>query len=80
MSLAFSVSFSFCYCFYKGFIQEIILVSRFLSFILISFPLKVFKFDTEILCDSCAFTKNFEQTSTEYSFFMSDFISHVCLQ
>ena len=27
-----------------------------------------------------AFTKNFEQTTTEYSFFMSDFVSHVCLQ
>ena len=27
-----------------------------------------------------AFTKNFEQTITEYSFFMPDFVSHVCLQ
>ena len=46
--------FSFCYCFYKGFIQKIILLSRFLPFICISYPLKVFKFNTGILRDSCA--------------------------
>ena len=47
-------TFSFCYCFYEGFIHKIILVSLFLSSICISYPLKVFKFDTEILRDSCA--------------------------
>ena len=47
-------TFSFCYCFYKGFIHKIILVSRFLPFICISYPLKVFRFDTGILRDSCA--------------------------
>ena len=33
--------------------HNIILVSRFLPFICISYPVKVFKFDTEILRDSC---------------------------
>ena len=47
-------TFSFCYCFYEGFIHRIILVSRFLPYICISYPLKVFKFDTGILRDSCA--------------------------
>ena len=47
-------TFSFCYCFYKGFIRKFILVSRFLSFISISYSLKVFKFDTGILRGSCA--------------------------
>ena len=47
-------TFSFCYCFYKGFIQNIILLSRFLPFVCISYPLKVFKFNTGILRDSCA--------------------------
>ena len=47
-------TFSFCYCFYEGFIQKIILVSRFLPFISISYSLKVFKLDTGILRDSCA--------------------------
>ena len=47
-------TFSFCYCLYEGFIQKNILVSRFLPFICISYPLKVFKFDTGILRDSCA--------------------------
>ena len=47
-------TFSFCYSFYEGFIHKIILVSLFLSFICIRYPLKVFKFDTGILCDSCA--------------------------
>ena len=47
-------TFSFCYCFYEGFIHKIILVSRFLLFICISYPLKVFKFDARILRDSCA--------------------------
>ena len=32
-------SISFCYCFYEGFIHKIILVSRFLPFICISYPL-----------------------------------------
>ena len=39
---------------YEGFIHKIILASRFLSFICIGYPLKVFKFDTGILRDSCA--------------------------
>ena len=47
-------TFSFCYCFYEGFIHKIILVSQFLPFICISYLLKVFKFDTGILLDSCA--------------------------
>ena len=47
-------NFSFCYSFYEGFIHEIILVSLFLPFIYISYPLKVFKFDTGILRNSCA--------------------------
>ena len=46
-------NFSFCYFFYEGFIHKIILVSLFLPFICISYPLKVFKFDTGILRDSC---------------------------
>ena len=47
-------TFSFCYSFYEGFIHKIILVSLFLPFIYISYPLKVFKFDTGILRNSCA--------------------------
>ena len=47
-------TFSFCYSFYEGFIYKSSLVSRFLPFICISNPLKVFKFDTGILCNSCA--------------------------
>ena len=47
-------TFSFCYSFYECFIHKIILVSLFLPFICISYPLKVFKFDTGILRDSCA--------------------------
>ena len=56
-SLIFGLStFNFCYCFYEDFIHKIILVSRFLHFICISYPLKVFKFDTGILRNSCAVT------------------------
>ena len=51
-------TFSFSYCFYEGFIHKIIPVSRFLPFICIKicikYLLKVFKFDTGILCDSYA--------------------------
>ena len=47
-------TFSFCYCFYEGFIHKIIPVSRFLPFTCISCPIKVFKFDTANLRDSCA--------------------------
>ena len=47
-------TFSFCYYFYEGSIHKTILVSRFLPFICISYPLKVFKFDTGILRDSYA--------------------------
>ena len=47
-------TFGFCYSFYEGFIHKIILINLFLPFICISYPLKVFKLDTEILRDSCA--------------------------
>ena len=47
-------TFSFCYCFYEGFIHKIILVSQVLSFICISYPLEVFKFDIRIFRDSRA--------------------------
>ena len=47
-------TFSFCYSFYEGFTHEIILVSLFLPFICISYPLRIFKFDTGILRDACA--------------------------
>ena len=47
-------TFSFCYSFYEGFIYKVILVSLFLPFVCISYLLKVFKFDTGILRDSCA--------------------------
>ena len=47
-------TFSFCYCFYKGLIPKIILISQFLPSICISYPLKVFRFDTGILLDLCA--------------------------
>ena len=75
-----SSSFSFCYCFYDGFIPRIILISRFLPFTCISYLLKFFRFDTGILRDACALNKNFERTTTDCSFFMADFVSHVCLQ
>ena len=47
-------TFSFCYCFYEGFIHKIILVRKILAFICISYASKVFKFDTGVLHDSCA--------------------------
>ena len=47
-------TFIFCYCSYDCFIHKIILISRFLPFTCISYPTKVFKFDTGILHDSCA--------------------------
>ena len=43
----------FCYCFYEGIIPKIILVSWFLLFIYFSYLLKVFRFDTGVLRDSC---------------------------
>ena len=46
-------TFSFYYFFYEGFVHEVILVSLFLPFICISYPIKVFEFDTGILRDSC---------------------------
>ena len=46
-------TFSFCYCFDEGFIRKIILIRQFLSFICISYPRKVFKFDTGFPRDSC---------------------------
>ena len=36
-------TFSFCYCFYEGFIHKIILVSRFLPFNCIGYPFKAFE-------------------------------------
>ena len=45
-------TFSFCYCFYEGFIDKFTAVGQFLPFICISYPLKDFKFDTRILRDS----------------------------
>ena len=39
---------------FEGFIPTIILVSGFFTFICINYPLKVFRFDTGILRDSCA--------------------------
>ena len=45
---------SFCYSFYEGFIHKIIVVSLLLPFICISYSLKVCKFNTGILRDSCA--------------------------
>ena len=42
-------TFIFCYCFHEDLIHKIILVSQFLPFICISYPLKVFKSDTGIL-------------------------------
>ena len=47
-------TFSFCYYFYEGFTYKIVLVSLFLLFIYISYPFKVFEFDTGILRDSFA--------------------------
>ena len=47
-------TFTFCYCFYDVFIHKIVLVSRYLLFSSISYPFKVFKFDTEVLRHSCA--------------------------
>ena len=47
-------TFSFCCCFYEGFIHKTLLVSQFLHFICISYLLKVFRFETGILRDSCA--------------------------
>ena len=47
-------TFSFCYSLYEDFIHKIILISQFLPFICIRYRLKVFKFDTGILRDSCA--------------------------
>ena len=50
-----AITFSaFCYCFYKGFIPKIIIVSWFLLFICISYLLKIFRFDTGIIHDSFA--------------------------
>ena len=50
----FGVFSFFCYCSYESFILKIILVSGFLLFICISYPLNVFRFDTYILRYSCA--------------------------
>ena len=47
--------FSICLrCLYERFIHKIILLSQFLPFTCISYPFKVFKFDTGILRDLCA--------------------------
>ena len=67
-------NFSFCYCFYKGFIPKIILVGQFLPF-----NLQIWHWNPPwFMCS--ALTENFEQTTTECSFFMPDFISHVFLK
>ena len=47
-------TFSFCYSFYEDFIHKIVLVSLSLLCICISYLLRVFKFGTRILRDSCA--------------------------
>ena len=39
-----------------------------------------FRFDTGIFLDACVLTKNFEQTTTGCSLFISDFVCHGCLQ
>ena len=44
----------FLLLFYEDSIPKIIIVSQFLLFICISYPLKVFRFNTGILHDSCA--------------------------
>ena len=69
----------FCYCFYEGFITKITLVSWFLLFV--SYLLKVFRFDTGILRDSCAVLslKTLSRLPQSVAF-MPDFVSHVCLQ
>ena len=74
-------NFSFCYCFYDGFIHKIILVSRILPFICISYPLEVLKFDTRILRNLCAapLLKTLSKLSQSIAFFMSDFVSHAFL-
>ena len=75
-------TFSFCYSFYEGLINKIILVSLFLPFICISYPFRVFKFDTGILRDSCAvpLLNTLSRLPQSIAFSMSDFVSHVCLQ
>ena len=52
--LVYVFTFSFCFYIYEGFVHKIILVTRFLPFICISYLLKVFKFDTGNLRDPCA--------------------------
>ena len=70
-SIVFDV-FTFRFCYISFFIHKTVLVSLFLPCICISYPLKVFKFDTEILRDSCAVP-----LLKTLSFFVSDFVSHV---
>ena len=69
----------FCYCFYEDFIPKITLVSWFLLFV--SNLLKVFRFDTRILHDSCALLslKTLSRLPQGVAF-MPDFVSHVWLQ
>ena len=48
LAYAFGVfTLKYCYYFYGGFIHKIILVSQFLPFICISYPLKVFRYKLE---------------------------------
>ena len=70
----------FCYCFYEGFIPKIILVSGFLPFIFISYPIKVFRFDIGIFRHSCAvpLLKTLGRLPHSKAFFVPDFISYVC--
>ena len=72
----------FVTAFYEGFIPKIILVNEFFIFICTSYPLKVFRFDSVILCDSCAvrLLKTLNRLPQSISNFLPDFASHVCLQ
>ena len=72
----------FVTAFYEGFIPKIILVNEFFIFICTSYPLKVFRFDSEILCDSCAvrLLKTLNRLPQSIRNFLPDFVSHVCLQ
>ena len=77
---AFTLS-AFITGFFWGGLSLSFLAKGVLLFICISYLLKVFDFDTGILCDSC--TVSLLKTLSrlpEYSYFIPDFISHVCLQ
>ena len=77
----FTTSF-FCYCFYEAVVPKIFLMSVFLLFIFISYPLKIFRFDNGIPCylGVVPLLKTLSRLPLEWSNFMPDLISHVCLQ